>query len=402
MATDCIPQVTFDFQGVRQPIVARFDQAHASSDGGALLLKAIDERLGLTQRLAACLTDRRQAGKVEHALIELVRQRVFGIACGYADCNDAARLGHDPVHKLLLERDPLAGPALASQPTLSRFENAVGWPELYLTSVALADLVIEHHRARLTGRAGGSRSTSIRPTTPPTGNRNSVALGRDWSLPHQPVKGTRPRGGEAGSPCPVVPSRVGPGRNSGLAAASLSRGPTAPRSSPRGLGLGPPWSTGRSDAAHDLLGRGRLPVGSHPGRVDEQHLRLGDPAVASQHAYEPAEPLEDGALADVVGGGYLEEVVERDFQRLHGRPARDRQEVACRGQLDEAQPGDLREESAWPNQDDPEARAAPRRHPRASSRGCRPPGHRSRVRWPARDRDGPRPAASAYVRAVSP
>ena len=45
MATDCIPQVTFDFQGVRQPIVARFDQAHASSEGGALLLKAIDERL---------------------------------------------------------------------------------------------------------------------------------------------------------------------------------------------------------------------------------------------------------------------------------------------------------------------------------------------------------------------
>ena len=63
MATDCIPQVTFDFQGVRQPIVARFDQAHASSDGGAVLLKAIDERLGLTQRLAAGLTDRRQAAR---------------------------------------------------------------------------------------------------------------------------------------------------------------------------------------------------------------------------------------------------------------------------------------------------------------------------------------------------
>ena len=66
MATDCIPQVTFDFQGVRQPIVARFDQAHASSEGGALLLKAIDERLELTQRLAACLIDRRQPAKVEH------------------------------------------------------------------------------------------------------------------------------------------------------------------------------------------------------------------------------------------------------------------------------------------------------------------------------------------------
>jgi hypothetical protein len=159
--------VTFDFQGLRRPIVAQFDQAHASSDGGALLLKAVDEQLGLTQRLAAGLTDRRQAGKVEHALLELVRHRVFGIACGYADCNDAARLGHDPVHKLLLDRDPLAGPALASQPTLSRFENAVGWPELYLTSVALADLVIEHHRTRLKGRA--RRITiDLDPTDDPT------------------------------------------------------------------------------------------------------------------------------------------------------------------------------------------------------------------------------------------
>jgi hypothetical protein len=147
--------------------VARFDQAHASSDGGAVLLKALDDRLGLTARLAASLTDRRQPGKVEHELIELVRQRVYGIACGYADCNDAARLADDPVHKLLLERDPLTGPALASQPTLSRFENAVGGPALYLASVALADLVIEHHRARLNGHA--RRITiELDPTDDPT------------------------------------------------------------------------------------------------------------------------------------------------------------------------------------------------------------------------------------------
>jgi hypothetical protein len=159
--------VTFEFQGLPQPILARFDQAHASSDGGALLLKALDDRLGVTARLARSLTDPRQPGKVAHELIELVRQRVYGIACGYADCNDAARLAHDPVHKLLLERDPLAGPALASQPTLSRFENAVGWQELYLASVGLADLVIEHHRARLKGRA--RRITiDLDPTEDPT------------------------------------------------------------------------------------------------------------------------------------------------------------------------------------------------------------------------------------------
>jgi hypothetical protein len=153
MATACIPQVSFEFQGLRQPVVALFDQPHASSDGGALLLKALDDRLGVTERLARSLRDPRQPGKIDHTLLELVRQRVYGIACGYADCNDAARLAEDPVHKLLLGRDPLAGPDLASQATLSRFENAVGRHALYLASAGLADLVIEHYRERLGGRA---------------------------------------------------------------------------------------------------------------------------------------------------------------------------------------------------------------------------------------------------------
>jgi len=167
MATVCIPQVTFEFQGLRQPVVARFDQPHASSDGGALLLKALDDRLGVTERLARSLRDPRQSVKIDHELIELVRQRVYGITCGYADCNDAARVAQDPVHKLLLGRDPLAGPDLASQPTLSRFENAVGRPELYLAGVGLADLVIEQHRARLRGRA--RRITiDLDPTDDPT------------------------------------------------------------------------------------------------------------------------------------------------------------------------------------------------------------------------------------------
>ena len=167
MATDCIAQVTFDFQGQRKPVVARFDQAHASSDGGAVLLKALDARLALTERLAACLTDSRQPGKIQHEGIELFRQRVFGIACGYADCNDAARLAHDPLHKLLLDRDPLAGLPLASQPTLSRFENAAGRRELLAMGQVLADTVIEHHRRRLHGRA--ARITiDLDPTDDPT------------------------------------------------------------------------------------------------------------------------------------------------------------------------------------------------------------------------------------------
>jgi hypothetical protein len=76
--------------------------------------------------LSAYLGDDRQPGKIAHTLDDLIRQRVFGIACGYADSNDAARLVDDPMHKLLQERDPVTGQTLASQATLSRFENAVG------------------------------------------------------------------------------------------------------------------------------------------------------------------------------------------------------------------------------------------------------------------------------------
>ena len=167
MATDCIAQVAFRFHGNRQPVVAAFDVAHASSDGGAILLKALDTQWRLTQRLAACLVDPRQPGKVRHQTVELVRQRVFGLACGYADCNDAARLADDAIHKLLVGRDPLAGPALASQPTLSRFENVVGRRELIQMGHVLADSVIEHHRRRLKGRA--ARITiDLDPTDDPT------------------------------------------------------------------------------------------------------------------------------------------------------------------------------------------------------------------------------------------
>jgi len=80
-----------------KPVVAQFDQPHGSSDGGAVLLKACDERLRLTERIAACFHDERQPGKVKHTLHDLIRQRVFAIACGYADCNDAARLADDTI-----------------------------------------------------------------------------------------------------------------------------------------------------------------------------------------------------------------------------------------------------------------------------------------------------------------
>jgi len=136
-----------------RPVVAEFDQVQGSSDGGAILLKAADRRLGLTEALAACLEDERQPGKIDHQMHELLTQRVMAIACGYEDANDAARLACDPVHKLLVGRDPVKGEDLASQPTLSRFENSPDRKELFRMTEALADSVIERHRQRLHGRA---------------------------------------------------------------------------------------------------------------------------------------------------------------------------------------------------------------------------------------------------------
>jgi hypothetical protein len=133
--------------------VLQFDQRNGSSDGGAILLKAADRRYGLIQALVGCLRDERQAGKVDHSLRELLSQRVFSIACGYPDANDSARLSADPIHKMLLDRDPITGRELASQPTLSRFENSIRPRELYRLGETLADSVIERHAQRLRGRA---------------------------------------------------------------------------------------------------------------------------------------------------------------------------------------------------------------------------------------------------------
>ncbi len=150
-----------------KPAVIQFDRRQGSSDGGAMLLKAADRRYRLIDGLAGCLRDARQAGKVDHRLRELLAQRVFSIACGYPDANDSARLAADPIHKMLLDRDPVTGRDLASQATLSRFENAVGLKELYGISEALAASVIERHAQRLRGRA--HRVTiDLDPTDDPT------------------------------------------------------------------------------------------------------------------------------------------------------------------------------------------------------------------------------------------
>ena len=158
-----------------KPAVVQFDQQQGSSDGGAVLLKAANYRYNLIEALASCVQDDRQPGKVDHSLEELLRQRIFGIACGYADANDAARLAGDPIHKMLLDRDPVAGLDLASQPTLSRFENAVGPRDLYRMGEVLAEAVMRRHADRLRGRAR-LITIDLDPTDDPTHGAQQLAF----------------------------------------------------------------------------------------------------------------------------------------------------------------------------------------------------------------------------------
>jgi DDE family transposase len=140
-------QVEFPFSGARK-IRAVFDAEPISSDGGALLLRQVDRRIGLLDSLAAALPDRRDRRRVEHSLSELLRQRVYGIALGYEDCNDAATLRRDPVLKAVSNRDPLAGQDLASQPTLSRLENEAGPKRCYLLARAILESYFTRHPKR--------------------------------------------------------------------------------------------------------------------------------------------------------------------------------------------------------------------------------------------------------------
>ena len=116
-----------------------FDGGRLSSDAGLVLLKDPDEQLGLTHNLAAVLSDPRDPRRVHFTQRDLLKQRVLQIAAGYEDANDANTLRHDPIFKLLLDRLPETGAPLASQPTISRFENRVSRTELYRMALVLVD-----------------------------------------------------------------------------------------------------------------------------------------------------------------------------------------------------------------------------------------------------------------------
>jgi hypothetical protein len=128
--TECI-QSSFGFKacGSRE-IVARFDGGTISSDSGAFLLRETDQRLNLLPRLAGCFLDGRNQAMIDHSILEMLSQRIYGLALGYEDINDHEQLRKDPVFGILAGREELDEP-LAGKSTLNRMELGAGTKDRY-------------------------------------------------------------------------------------------------------------------------------------------------------------------------------------------------------------------------------------------------------------------------------
>jgi hypothetical protein len=126
-------------------VQADFDAGTLSSDGGVLFLRPLEAQLEIIKRLSQVLVDRRHQSYVEHSYEDLMRQRVFPIACGYEDANDCNVLRHDPAFKAACHRLPLCGDPLGSQATMSRLENGVSRRDLYRMTQAWVDLFLDSY-----------------------------------------------------------------------------------------------------------------------------------------------------------------------------------------------------------------------------------------------------------------
>lgn len=140
--TDCVPQLRLDFHPDR-PVDVAFDGPELSSDGGVLLIRQVDDQVGLCAMIAAAIQDPRDPDRVVHSRLEQIRQRVFQIALGYEDCNDATTLRHDPLLKTVCDRAPHDEQGLSSQPTLSRLEHAATARDLCVLQRALEQAYVE-------------------------------------------------------------------------------------------------------------------------------------------------------------------------------------------------------------------------------------------------------------------
>lgn len=136
--------LTLNFPAITgHDVVVRFDGGDISSDAGMTLISAADRKIGLISDLALAIDDNREQGKVDHSIQLMMQERVYAIASGYEDANDLTQLRHDPILKTACGRLPKSGLALASQPTISRFENRISKRELIRMGHTLAEKVVE-------------------------------------------------------------------------------------------------------------------------------------------------------------------------------------------------------------------------------------------------------------------
>lgn len=137
-------QAALDFPLLaRKPLQVDFSGGTLSSDGGLVLLAQLDRELRLTERVATLIRDDRLPERIRHPLLDLLRQRVYQIAAGYEDCNDATRLREDPALKVAVGRRPQTDPDLASQPTLSRLERQIAEAECEAVNALLLESFLE-------------------------------------------------------------------------------------------------------------------------------------------------------------------------------------------------------------------------------------------------------------------
>ncbi len=130
-----------------KPVHVAFDGGRLTSDAGILLLAAIEQRLKIAERLAACIEDPRDPDRVRHEFAEMIRYRALLIAAGYPDGNDCDALKSDPAFKMAVGRLPESRDDLCSQPTISRLENLPGATALKRMMAAMVDLFCDSFEA---------------------------------------------------------------------------------------------------------------------------------------------------------------------------------------------------------------------------------------------------------------
>lgn len=152
-----------------------FNGGDLSSDTGLILLRQIEQKIGIIKRITGVLPDNRHQSYIDHALWHLLAQRVFQIAAGYEDGNDCDTLRYDPILKMVCDKKPQSDNPLASQPTMSRFENSLASKDLY----KIADAILAHFIASY-DKPPKAILLDLDDTDDPTHGNQQLSLFNNW------------------------------------------------------------------------------------------------------------------------------------------------------------------------------------------------------------------------------